>query len=181
MASFTERMIGAAKLEASTYEEVEHDQDALPQAMGVVALSVIASGIGSFGFGGIRGMLGGLFAAAVSWFIWAGIIFLIGTKVMPEPQTKSDLGELLRTIGFAATPGILNVFAIIPILGWLVRLVVWVWQLAAMVVAVRQALDYKTTGKAVVVCILGFIAYMVAGMVLAGIFGMAGMGMSMMS
>ena len=156
MASFTERMIGAATLNVKTYEEVEHDESALPQAMAVVALSVVASGIGSAGFGGSRGLVGGLIAAGVGWVVWAGIIFVVGTRLLPEPSTKADFGQLLRTIGFAASPGILNILGIIPLFGWLVRLVVWIWQLMATVVAVRQALDYKSTGKAVVVCSTGF-------------------------
>ncbi len=179
MASFTERMIGAAKLEAKTYEEVEHDESAIGQAMAVVALSVVASGIGSAGMGGVRGLVGGVLAALVAWFVWAGIIYVVGTQAMPEPQTKADFGQVLRTIGFAASPGVLNVFGIIPVLGMLIRLIVALWQLAATVVAVRQALDYKTTGKAVVVCILGFIAYL-AVRVFLGALGLAGMGMGSM-
>ena len=172
MASFTERMIGAAKLETATYEEVEHDQNALGQAIGVVVLSAVASGIGSLG-GGPRGMVMGIVFALVGWFIWAGIIFLVGTKVMPEPETRADLGQLLRTMGFAASPGVLNVLGIIPILGWIVRFIVMIWQLVAMVIAVRAALDYKTTGKAVIVCLIGWVAYVVAVFVLGSIFGVS--------
>ncbi len=175
MASFTERMIGAATLNVKTYEEVEHDESALPQAMAVVALSVIASGIGSAGFGGSRGLVGGLITAGVGWVVWAGIIFVVGTKLLPEPSTKADFGQLLRTIGFAASPGILNILGIIPFFGWLVRLVVWIWQLMTTVVAVRQALDYKSTGKAVVVCLVGFVAYLFVAFWLAAFFGLGGM------
>jgi hypothetical protein len=172
MASFTERMIGAAKLETATYEEVEHDPNALGQAIGVVVLSALASGIGSLG-GGPTGMVMGIVFALVGWFIWAGIIFLVGTKVMPEPETRADLGQLLRTMGFAASPGVLNVLGIIPILGWIVRFAVMIWQLVAMVIAVRAALDYKTTGKAVIVCLIGWVAYVVAVFVLGSIFGVS--------
>jgi hypothetical protein len=76
---------------------------------------------------------------------------------MPEPATKSDVGELVRTTGFAATPGLLRVFGVIPMLGWLVVIAAWLWTLAAMVVAVRQALDYQSTARAVAVCVIGFI------------------------
>lgn len=178
MASFTDRMIGAAKLDVKTYEEVEHDQTALPQAMAVVALSAVASGIGAagMGMGGLRGTVGGIFAALIGWFVWAGIIYIVGTQAMPEPETKADFGQVLRTIGFAASPGLLSIFGIIPFLGFFVRLAVFFWQIAATVVAVRQALDYKTTGKAVVVCILGVIAY-AAVVVFLGALGFAGMGM----
>lgn len=179
MATFVERMIGAATLNAATYEEIERDVNALPQAMGVVALSVVASGIGSAGAGGIRGIFFGVITALVGWLIWAGIIYLIGTKVLAEPQTKADFPEVARTIGFAAAPGILSVFGILPFLGILIRLVIALWQLAATVVAVRQVLDYTSTAKAVVVCVVGFIAYVVA-MTVASAFGLAGLGMGAM-
>jgi hypothetical protein len=92
---------------------------------------------------------------------------------MPEPETQADLGQLLRTMGFAASPGVLNVLGIIPILGWIVRVAVMIWQLVAMVIAVRAALDYKTTGKAVIVCVIGWVAYVVAVFVLGSIFGVS--------
>ena len=172
MASFTERMIGAAKLEAATYEEVEADPNALGQAIGVVVLSAVASGIGALG-GGISGLMIGIFAALVGWFVWAGIIFLVGTKIMPEPQTKADLGQLLRTMGFAASPGVFNILGIIPFFGWIVRFAVMIWQLIAMVIAVRAALDYQNAVKAVLVCLIGWVAYMAVVFVLGSVLGLA--------
>ena len=156
MASFTDRMLGAAKLDVDTYEEVEHDQTATGQAMGVVIISSLAAGIGSVG-GGTSGLIAGTIGALVGWFIWAALTFLIGTKVLPEPQTKADLGELLRTIGFSASPGVLRIFGMIPLLGGLIALAASVWMLVAMVVAVRQALDYTSTGRAVGVCVMGWV------------------------
>ncbi len=100
------------------------------------------------------------------------VVFLIGTKVLPEPQTRSDMGELLRTIGFASSPGLLLVLGVIPLLGPLISFGVSIWMLAAMVVAVRQALDFKSTGRAVGVCLLGWLAYVfvaVAVMILLGV------------
>lgn len=170
MASFAERMIGAAKLDSRIYEEVEADESALGQAMGVVALAAIASGIGSLRAGPF-GVVGVIVSALVAWFIWAVIVYVVGTKLFPEPQTRADVGQLLRTIGFAASPGLLAVFGILPFVGLLVRLAVSVWQLAAMVVAVRQALDYTTTQKAVIVCVVGWLVSVVLGVVLAGLFG----------
>ncbi len=156
MTSFTDRMLGAAKLDVDTYEEVEHDQTATGQAMGVVIISSLAAGIGSVG-GGTSGLIAGTIGALVGWFIWAALTFLIGTKVLPEPQTKADLGELLRTIGFSASPGVLRIFGMIPLLGGLIALAASVWMLVAMVVAVRQALDYTSTGRAVGVCVMGWV------------------------
>ena len=159
MASFSERVIGAAKLDVRIYEEVEADTGALGQAMSVVVLQSIAAGIGAIGREGLPGLIGGIIGGLIGWFLWAFVIYLIGTKVLPEPQTRSDMGELLRTIGFASAPGLLLVLGAIPILGDLVSLGVSIWMLVAMVVAVRQALDFKSTGRAVGVCLLGWVAY----------------------
>ena len=175
MASLVERMVGAAKLDVSTYEEVEADTTATPQAMAVVVLSAVAAGIGTIGDGGIRGMFVITFAALVGWFIWAGLTYLIGTKMLPEADTKADIGELLRTTGFSQSPGLLRILGIIPVLGGLVSLVASIWMLVAFVIAVRQALDYKSTGRAVGVCLIGFVVYFV---VMFGVMMVMGVGAS---
>jgi hypothetical protein len=171
MASFVERMIGAAKLNVATYEEVEADTTATGQALGVVVLSSVAAGIGSVGQARAVGLIGGTIAALLGWFIWAGLIYLIGTKLLPEPQTRSQVGELLRTIGFSSSPGVLRVLGIIPILGWIIVFVTAVWMLVAMIIAVRQALDYSSTWRAVAVSVIGWVVYFIVFGVLASLFG----------
>ena len=172
MSSYVQRLIGAAKLDAQTYEEVEADSSAMGQAMTTVVLASVASGIGAFQTLGVRGLLFGTLASLVGWFVWAGLTFFVGTKILPEPQTQSDMGELLRTIGFAASPGLLQVFGFLPLVGPLVGLVTSVWMLAAMIVAVRQALDYKSTGRAVGVCLIGFVVYIIVVFAVSLVFGM---------
>ena len=158
MANFQDRIIRAAKLDVHLYEEVEADKGAMGQAMAVVILSSIAGGIGTPAGLGLGGILIGTIAALVAWYIWAFLTYFIGTKLLPEPQTKADVGELLRTIGFSSSPGLIRVLGIIPFLRGLVFLVAGVWMLVAMVIAVRQALDYQSTLRAVGVCIIGWIA-----------------------
>ncbi|MCW5890175.1 MAG: YIP1 family protein [bacterium] len=160
-ASMVERAIGAARLDPAVYEDVEKDPTALGQAMAVVALAALCSGIGA-AQGGVGMILLGVVGALVGWFIWAAIIFVVGTMILPEPSTDADLGQVLRCIGFAAAPGILMAAGFIPLLGAIIALVATIWQLAATVVAVRQALDYTSTGRAVGVCVLGFLAYIIA-------------------
>ena len=116
MSSFVERVIGAAKLDAHIYEEVEHDRTAMAQAMTVVALSAVAAGIGSL-HGGFRGLVAVSVAALVGWFLWGWLTYLIGTKLLPEADTKADPGQLLRTIGFSSAPGVLRIFGFVPLLG----------------------------------------------------------------
>jgi len=164
--TFLERMIGAAKLDPRVYEEVEADRTATPQALAVVVLAAVAGGIGVGE--GIRGLVFGTVAGLVGWAIWAGLIYFIGTRWLPESGTRSDVGELLRTIGFANSPGILRVLGIVPALGAIVFIVTAVWTLVAVVIAVRQALDYRSTGRAIGVCLIGWLVQ-VAILVLIGV------------
>ena len=160
MSKFIERMIRAAKLDVNLYEEVEADKTAIGQATGVVVLSSLAAGIGSISMGGGNLVLGTI-VALVGWYIWAYLTYFIGTRFLPEAQTKADHGELLRTIGFSSAPGIIRVLGIIPVLTKVVFTIAGIWMLIAMIIAVRQALDYKSTGRAVGVCLIGWIIQIV--------------------
>lgn len=172
MNSFTDRMIGAAKLDPDTYEEVEHDASAMGQAVGVILLSSVAAGIGSIQFMDLgTALLVGSIAALLGWIVWAFLTWIIGTKLLPEKDTEADMGQMLRTIGFASAPGLLRVTGVIPGIGGLLVLACNVWMLVAMVVAVRQALDYTSTWRAVGVCVIGWIILLA---VQAAIFAMVG-------
>ena len=160
MASLVNRMMRAAAMDTRVYEEVEADESALGQAAVVVALASVAAGIGGVEEGG-AGFVSAAMGALIGWCIWAFLIYTVGTNLFPEPQTKSNFGQLLRTIGFASSPGLLRVLGIIPFLGGLVLFAVSIWMLCTMVVAVRQALDYTSTMRAVGVCIVGWIFYVV--------------------
>ena len=171
MASLQNRMIRAAKLDVNLYEEVEADKGAMGQAMAVVVLSSVAAGIGSIARGGVPGIVWGTILALIGWFVWAYLTYFIGTKLLPEPQTKSTPGELLRTIGFSSSPGLIRVLGFIPGLGWLIMLAASIWMLIAMVIAVRQALDYKSTFRAIGVCLIGWIIQAVIFGLLFGLLG----------
>ena len=171
MSNFTDRMIRAAKLDVNLYEEVEADKQATGQAMGVVVLSSLAAGIGSIGATGLSGLIVGTLVALIAWFIWAFITYFVGTKILPEPQTSADYGELLRTIGFSSSPGLVRILGIIPVLGSFIFIVSGIWMLVAMIIAVRQALDYKSTLRAVGVCIIGWIVQMVVLGIVFALFG----------
>ncbi len=164
MASFTERMIGAATLSVPIYEEVEHDRTATGQAAAVVALVAVASAIGGIGEGGAS-MVGGVISAFVGWLLWSAITLFIGTKVF---DGTADMGEMLRTLGFAQSVGVLKVVGFVPILGWIAALVTGIWMLVCGVVAIRQALDF-TTGKAIGTVLLGWLVMMVVAILFAGL------------
>lgn len=169
MASFKNRIIRAAKLDINLYEEVEADKTAMGQAMWVVVLSGVAAGIGTIATRGAVGIITGTIGALVGWFIWAYLTYWIGARLLPEPQTQADPGELLRTIGFSSSPGLIRVFGIIPGFAGIVFLAASIWMLIAMVIAVRQALDYTSTWRAVGVCFIGWIIQALILFILAGL------------
>ena len=171
MSGFTRRMTGAALLRSDIYEEVEADRSANWQALAVVLLASLAAGVGSLENNGWSGLGYITVVALVGWLTWAWLTCFIGTRILPRAETVADLGELLRTIGFASSPGVLLAFAVIPPISSYVFLLCGAWMLVSMVIAVRQALDYEGRGgtlRAVAVCAIGFPVYalLVAGALL---------------
>lgn len=161
-------MIGAAMLRTGTYEEVEADTSATKQAMLVVVLVSLASGIGNVGAGGVMALVFGVAAALAGWVFWAWITYFVGTKILPTPETHANWGQLARTLGYAQTPGLFKVFGFLPVIGPIVFFLATIWQLIAAIIAIRQALDYTSTRRAIGVALIGFIAYVVViGIVMA--------------
>ena len=157
--SMVDRMIRASRLDVHIFEEVEADTSATRQALSVVLLVALATGIASMTTIGLLGLLAGVVVAVAGWAIWAWIIYFIGTKILPEHETHADWGQLARSLGFAQSPGVLRVFGVVPGVGGIIFLVVSVWMLVSMVIAVRQALDYTSTLRAIGVVLIGFIPY----------------------
>ena len=162
--SFGARLIGAFKLDASVFEEVEHDTSAFGQALAVVALTALAQAAGTFGETGSGGALASLIGGLVGWFLGTGLIWLIGVAIMNH---TSDYGELLRTLGFAAAPGMLGVLGVLPLgpAESLLGLAIFALSTIAAVIAVRQALDVGT-GRAIVVCVLANLVPVAVGLAL---------------
>jgi len=170
--TFAERLVRAALLDPRVYEEVEADRGATGQAVAVVLLASVAAGIGLWGLGvpDPRTFVSHVIGALVGWIAWAVLTYLIGTRLLPEAQTQADVGELLRTIAFAASPGLLRVFGVVPFLGWLIYMITSIWMLVTMIVAVRQALDYKSTARAVGVCVVGWALSLAVAMIFGTLF-----------
>ena len=169
--TFGERVVGALKLDANTFEDIERDPTAMGQAVAIIALAALASNLGQIWRLGFGVMLIGVCSSLVGYVLWSVVVWLAGTKLMPDPATKADFPETFRTIAFAAAPGLIGVVTIIPFLGWLLMLiltpVLLIWSMAAMVVAVRSVLDYSETFKAVIVVLIGFVVYVVFWMTIA--------------
>ncbi len=173
MIVFAYRLMRALLLDRTLFEEVEADRSATRQAFAVVFLSSLAAGLGSAGWEGPRLstqlMVSGI--ALVTWLAWAMLVLQIGGRWLSEAATRSDTGELLRTLGFAAAPGLLQVFVALPVVTLAVYTVTWLWMFAAMVVAIRQALDYATTLHAVAVSAVALIFSLGLAFVLGLLFG----------
>jgi len=156
MADMVNRMVRAAMLDKKVYEEIEHDKDATGQALAVVIVCSLAPGIAALFQGGVPALIFSTLAALLGWVVWAVLTYLIGARLLPEPQTEADLGQMLRTTAFSNSPGLIGILGVIPVRGVreLSLLVALVWTVTAMVIAVRQALDYRSTGRAIGVCLI---------------------------
>jgi len=166
MADLTGRMIGAMQADVKTFTEIESDPNAMGQAVTVIVIAAVASLIGNFFRAGLIAGIGGLIGSLIGYALFSLMVFLIGTKLMPEPATKADFSETFRVVGFAAAPGVFNVLAIIPFIGPLIGLVVAIWSLVIGVIAVREVLDYSNTGRAIIVSILAFVVCVIVYMVI---------------
>lgn len=166
-----ERMIRAMKLDAEFYEMVEADSRYMREALIIVTIAAICGAIGTMIAyrGTAMELITGLFATLFSWVAWAGITLFIGTTITKGPETKSDMGEMLRVLGYAHTPQILFILLFIPLVGTLIAAVASVWSLIAGIVAIRQALDF-TTMRAIITVVIGWVVVLVLRGLVAWIF-----------
>lgn len=161
MASLAERMVGAMKADVKTFQEIEADPNAIGQAVTVIVIAGVASLIGNIFRAGLMIGILSLIVSLIGYALFAFLVVIIGTKVMPEPSTKADFQEGFRVLGFTASPGVFNVLAIIPFLGPLLSFLIAIWMLVIAVIATREVLDYSNTGRAVIVCIIAMLVYWV--------------------
>ena len=154
MASLTERMVGAMKGDVKTFTEIENDPTAMGQAITVIVLAGVAALIGNFFRAGVIFGVMNLVITLCATALWALVVVLVGTRLMPEPTTKADFSEAFRVIGFTASPGVFNVLAIVPFIGPVISFAIAIWTLVIAVIAVREVLDYSSTGRAIIVCLI---------------------------
>lgn len=162
-ATFLNRIAGAARLEPRTYEDVEADVTANGQAVAVIVLSSVASALGLMRSASVDPFLFISYTtvALSAWMAWSTLVYLIGVHLLPGPETKATVGEVLRTTGFAAAPGVVRAFGVVPVVGPAFFVLGSVWMLAAMFVAIRQALDYRHVTRALAVCMVGWLLSLV--------------------
>jgi len=157
--TFGQRITGVLRLSPSTFEEIEADRKATGQALAVVVIASLAAGIGGGLLLGPLALARETLGAVVGWVMLAAVTYVLGTRLFPEPQTRTDMGELLRVIGFSSAPNFFSLFGLLPFVGWVAPSIVAFWLLATTVVAVRQALDYTSTLRAFVVVLVGWLIF----------------------
>ena len=158
------RTLGAARLNPDTFEDVEHDSGATWQAVAVVILVSVAGGIGGILAGDtdvVKGVAFGIIRGVVTWAVWAGVAMLVGTTILKTASTHANWGQVARGTAFAQTPGLLSVLIFIPVAGPIISFVVFVWQLAAMIVSLRQTLDYESHWRAFFVVVISLIPVLI--------------------
>ncbi|MBN1246764.1 MAG: YIP1 family protein [Anaerolineae bacterium] len=172
-----ERILGVFKLDRAVFAEVEHDESATTQAAIVVAIVAALSVVGTIlqslltlvrgGELQIGGLLLGIVVtfvlAFVNWAVWSGVTYLVGTRLF---KGEATLQEMLRVIGFASAPRMLQ---IIPCIGGIVGSI---WALIASYFAIKEGLDLDDTGT-IVTILVGWLITVVIGF-LVGLLGVGG-------
>lgn len=180
------RVLRAIRLDKAFYKEVESDTSLTQQALLVVIIASVLSGIGSFfgalmsgsGFGSaLLGLVLGIAISVVGYFIWAFIAYFVGTRLF---KGTADYGELQRTLGYAFAPTALGLLSFIPCVGPVIALLGFLWTLVCGVVAVREALDFDL-GKAVLTVIIGWVVWFAISMIIGAIFGLGGLALGGLS
>ena len=168
------RMIGAALLQGPIYEEVENDHTATLQAALVVIIVSISTALGSyFTFGGnfIIALAAGIIFGLGKWAVWAFITYIIGTKLFNTEDTHANWSQMARGTAFSQAPGVLFIFAALPVIGQMLVVMVSIWQLCAMTMAVKHVLDYRSIWRAVGVVVVGFLVVAVPMVILQAMVG----------
>ena len=176
------RMLGAMRMDVNTYEDVEDDRSATLQAMIVVVIVSLCTGVGALlqsvisgdGSADIVSLLFGIVMGIIGWALWALVTWIVGSTVLKTPDTVADWGQLARGTGFAQAPGIFRIFVFVPVVGGLIGFLSLIWQIVCMIIAVRQCLDYTSTWRAVFVVLISFIPYAVLYIIFAIVLGFAG-------
>jgi hypothetical protein len=166
-----DRMLRAARADVALYEEVEHDPKATPEAMAIVAICAFSLGLGSVPLTGLGNYLpalvGSILSALVAWAVFSGVVYFVGTRLF---QATATWEEVLRPLGYAYTPLVIGVLAILPIVGRLVVLAAALWTLFLVFIAIRAALDLDGS-KTILTMILSIIPFWIINSLLSAVVG----------
>jgi len=178
-----DRILRVIKLDKSVYAEVETDESAMSQAVTVVAIVAVLSAIGG-GIGAlindtsfVSAFLVAIVSAFISWVVWAAVTYFVGTTIF---HGEATIGEMLRVIGFAQAPLVLNVLSFIPCLGPIISLLAWLFSLYTGFLAIQEGLDLDT-GKTAATVAIGWVVGFIISLVIGMIFGVGAIGAGLLS
>ena len=154
---FLDRLFRAAKLDVTLYDEVAADTKTMFQSMMAVFVYSAASAYGNFGRAGVAGINFGMITTLFGWYVWAFSTYFIAVRLLPEAQTGGDRKSVLRAMGFATSPGLIRLLALIPDMGGAVFIVASIWMIVAAVVAIKRVLKFESTSRAAAACIIGWV------------------------
>lgn len=161
--SFGRRVLGALRLRGDTYRELAHSPAALTQAVAVILLASLASGLvyliddsaSSLGVDvdwendslvgdsrAVAALFGTVLDAGWGIFVWAAqsaIVLLIWNRFSSRPRVWRSIAVPL---GFANAPLIIFAFLeLLPVVGGSIAVVGLSWTAIASILALRTALD----------------------------------------
>lgn len=164
-----QRVVRAATFDVKFYNEVKDTPSLTNEALLVVIGSTVLASLGALQ-GGFRGLLATLIAGIAGYYIWAWVTRLVGANFF---EGSGDMGQLLRTLGYASAPRALGLLGIIPCVGGIAMLISFLWTLATGILAVREGHSVDTT-KAIVISVIGWVIVVVVQIVLYAVFGIFG-------
>ena len=145
--SFLMRIVKCSMFNSDAYEEVEHDESAMSQALIIVLISGTALGLyqSNFFFDTFSPavVLISVIYGMLSWALFAWITYFVGTRIFRTNETEADWGQLARTLGFASAPKILffGILFFSSSIMQSVESIILLWVTVTSFIAIRQALE----------------------------------------
>ena len=158
MRNLKDRMLRAAQLDATLFEEVENDRAATAQALAVVGIVSVAIGFGSIDVGvdfSVDALIGGTVLGLAGWVVWAGITYGLATTILRGKRNEADFAAVVRSLAFAQSVGAFRFFGFVGQVGDLVIWVVFLWQFLAVVESARELFDYESNKRLFGVVLMG--------------------------
>lgn len=178
MRLYFNRFFRAASLDVTFYQEVVAQPLLLNQAWITVLLYAMLAAWGNFGRAGAVGSNIAMISALIGWYIWAFSSYFIATKFFgggSADAQRSDRKAVIRAMGFACAPGVIQILGMIPGLGLAVLVLSSIWMVVAATKAINVALNIESTAHAAAACIIGWIMGAIAqGLLLVMLFSVFG-------
>ena len=95
--------------------------------------------------------------ALLSWLVWGALIYVIGIKLFPDPDTNTNFRKIMITVGLAHAPGLFRFFVFEPSLVVPIVFLTQFWIFASLIIGIRETLNFKSNFKSAGVIIIAFL------------------------